>query len=54
MTKLEELKAALEASHTAAYKTPYAALTDDAFEQHFTTACAYRAEWEKQEEKQND
>ena len=47
MTKLEELKAALDASHAAAYKTPYADRTDDAFEHHFAAACAYRAEWEK-------
>ena len=47
MTKLEELKAALDASHAAAYKMPYADRTDDAIEQHFAAARAYRAEWEK-------
>ena len=50
MTKLEELKAALDASHAAAYKTPYAARTDDALEQHFAASCAYRAEWEKKDD----
>ena len=51
MTKLEELRAELDAAHAAAYKTTHAARSDDAFDIHFAAAAAYRAEWEK---KKND
>ena len=47
MTKLEELRAAWNAAHAAAYKTTHAARSDDAFDIHFAAAAAYRAEWKK-------